>query len=172
METAINRFIKPILHKSKPRDYKANKERKELIKMINHTSPDFGMMLEIHEFLNLITEIYMYDNNAKLFHLFLATINTSGKNRTADNTFAMVYKDEGFTIKYVLCADWIDRHHQINIEINRGGQNKSNVERISFYDGEYEFKDKYDEEKMRFIISCLMNGLVELINYYYDHKRF
>ena len=164
----INRFIKPILDKNKPRDFKANKERKELIKMINHTSPSFNMMLEIHEFLVLLTDIYMYDNNEK-FHLFLGVVNSK---KISDNTFAMVYKGDGFLIKFVLVADWESGRHQIKIEITRGGQNKNNIEKIEFYDGEYQFKDEYDKEKMRFIISCLMNGVVELVNYYYENKAF
>ena len=164
----INRFIKPIIDKSKPRDFKANKERKELIKMINHTSPSFNMMLEIHEFLTLLTDIYMYDNNEK-FHLFLGAINNK---KNTGNVFAMVYKSDGFVIKFVLVPDWEEGRHQIKIEITRGGQNKNNIETVEFYDGEYQFKNEYDKEKMRFIISCLMNGVAELVNYYYDNKKF
>lgn len=167
MTRKINRFIKPIIDKSKPRDRKANKARKQLIKEINHTSPSFNDMLEIHEFLTLLTDIYMYDNNKK-FHLFLGIVD----KKMVSNTFAMVYKDEGFQIKFVLVADWDDGRHQIKIEICRDGQNKNNVEKKEFYDGEYQFKDEYDREKMRFIISCLMGGVAELVNYYYDNKRF
>jgi hypothetical protein len=60
---------------------------------------------------------------------------------------------------------------QINIEIIRNAQNRKDVERIQFYDGEYEFKDEYDQEKMLFIISCLMHGVQELIIHYYKNKK-
>jgi hypothetical protein len=63
--------------------------------------------------------------------------------------------------------------NDIHIEINRNAQtNSSDTEKISFNDGEYVFKDIYDEEKFRTIISCIMTGVAELINYYYKHKRF
>lgn len=160
----INRFIEPIVMKKKKHDFHAWLCKRKLIKMINKTSPSFSMMLEIHEFLNILRECYMYDNNDK-FHLFIASVN---KNYNSSKTLAMVYKEKGFSIKFILV---IGDKNQINIEITRNGQNKNEVERISFYDGEYEFQNIYDEEKMLFIISSLMQGVKELINYYYDNKK-
>ena len=172
MNDNINLFIKPILIKSHKHDLKAWFVKRKLIKEINKTSPSFDTMHEIYGFLKLLREIYMYDNNDK-FHLFLATIT---KNTNSNNTFAMVYKEPGFTIKFVLVLkDNVDPDNvkkQINIEIQRSGQNKNDVERISFYDGEYKFKDIYDQEKMLFITSCLMHGVVELIEYFYSNKKF
>lgn len=172
MNDNVNIFIRPILIKSHKYDLRAWFAKRKLIKEINKTSPSFDTIHEIYEFLKLLREIYMYDNNDK-FHLFLATVT---KNVNPNNTFAMVYKEPGFTIKFVLVfEDNIDPDNikkQINIEIQRSGQNKNDVERISFYDGEYKFKDIYDQEKMLFITSCLMYGVVELIEYFYSNKKF
>ena len=106
----------------------------------------------------------MYDNNDS-FHLFLGSID---KKYNVKNTLAMVYKENGFSIKFVLV---ISNKNQINIEITRNGQSKNDIEKISFYDGEYKFKDIYDQEKMLFIVSCLMNGVAELVDYYYKNKK-
>ena len=59
----------------------------------------------------------------------------------------------------------------INIEIKRNGRSKEENEIISFEDGTYQFKDYIDEEKMLYIVTCLMRGTEELIEYYYKNKR-
>lgn len=180
MEAEINMFIEPILKKRHNHDFKAWRMKRKLIKIIRSTSPSFKMIWDIHEFLLLITNVYMYDNN-KNFHLFLANIDKKLKNDAAVEAIAMIYKEEGFSIKFVLIYDRYniecngteddDKRRQINIEIQRNGQNKSDIERISFFDGRYKFKDIYDEEKMLFITSCLMNGVAELVEYFYKNKR-
>ena len=164
MKQKINVYIKPIVLKKKKHDFKAWLIKRKLIKNINKLSPSFSDMVEIHEFLNILRTSYMYDNNDS-FNLFLGAI---GKNYSPKNTLAMIYKEKGFSIKFVLV---IADKNQINIEITRNGQNKNDIEKISFYDGEYKFKDIYDKEKMLFIISCLMHGVIELIEYYYKNKK-
>lgn len=160
----LNRFIEPIILKRKKHDFKAWLKKRALIKEINRTSPSFDMMCEIVIFLELLREMYMYANN-DTFHLFTATI---PKGRAKQLTYSMIYKEENFNIKFLLFRE----SKTINIEISRGGRSDIDKEVISFVDGGYQFKDYYDEEKMRFIVSCLMNGLVELINYYYKNKKF
>ena len=103
----------------------------------------------------------MYNNNDK-FHLFLGI-----DKKYTSNNLAIIYKEDGYIIKFVLNVEMT----QINIEIVRSGKNKNETERISFIDGQYQFKDIYDQEKMLFITSCLMNGVVELIEYYYKNKK-
>ena len=164
MEQKINTYIKLIILKKKKHDFKAWLIKRKLIKKINKLSPSFSDMVEIHEFLSILRTSYMYDNNDS-FHLFLGAI---GKNYSSRNTLAMIYKEKGLSIKFVLV---IADKNQINIEKTRNGQNKNDIEKISFYDGEYEFKDIYDQEKMLFIISCLMHGVIELIEYYYKNKK-
>lgn len=162
-----NIFIEPIVMKKRKHDLSAWIAKRKLIKKLNKTSPSFSMMVEIHKFLSILRNSYMYDNSDK-FHLFLATVN---KSYNPNNTLAMIYKESGFSFKFVLVIDPNGNNNQINIEITRNGQQRSDVEKISFYDGQYEFKDIYDQEKMLFIISCLMHGVIELINYYYDNKK-
>lgn len=162
---SLNIFIEPIIKKKYKHDLFAWISKYKLIKKLNKISPSFNMMVSIHEFLCILRNCYMYSNDNK-FHLFLGTI---GKNYNPANTLAMIYKEDGFSIKYVLCKP--KDNNQINIEITRYGQSKNDIEKISFYDGEYEFKDIYDKEKMLFVISCLMNGVTELINYYYKNKK-
>jgi hypothetical protein len=165
METKINMYIEPIMAKKKKHDFKAWRKMRKLTKSIDKTSPSFDMMVEMHEFLILLRDIYMYDNNDK-FHLFIGTI---PKGCDPRRTAAMIYRENGFSITYVLMKTGEGK--QINIEIIRNAQNRKDVERIQFYDGEYEFKDEYDQEKMLFIISCLMHGVQELIIHYYKNKK-
>lgn len=161
----MNIFIEPIIMKKKKHDFKAWLKKKKVLKMANSTSPSLEMMIYIHEFLNILRNSYMYDNNNN-FHLFIASCNTN-KKYAASNNLAMVYKEAGFSFKFILEVD----KNMINIEITRNGQNGSTKEVISFADGTYQFKDEYDKEKMLFITSSLMHGVVELIEYYYDNKR-
>lgn len=149
--------------KKRKHDFKSWWAKRKLIRQLNKTSPSFNMMVLIHEFLNILRDSYMYDNN-DTFHLFLGSID---KRYNPNNALAMIYKENGFTIKFVLDVE----ESQINIEIIRAGKSKNEAERISFHDGEYQFKDIYDQEKMLFITSCLMNGVVELIEYYYKNKK-
>lgn len=110
--------------------------------------------------------MHSYTKDSKL-HLFLASVN----GNTKSSLCSFIYKENNFTIKILL-----DRNKSgINIEIDRNSEintSNKNLEKISFIDGEYELKDKYDEEKFRTIISCIMNGVKELINYYFNNKRF
>lgn len=129
-------------------------------------SPSFDTMLEIWKFIYIVRSAYMhsyYDGSP--LHLF---IGTTPKEKNSFNTHSMIYKDKTFSIIFVL----EERDKRINIEINRSLDNRNNAEKISFKDGEYEYKNLYDEEKFRTIVSCLMNGTKELINYYYKNKRF
>lgn len=167
MDNNINMFIKPIIIKKHKHDIIAWFIKHRLIKIINKTSPSFKMMVQIHEFLLLLREIYMYDNNDR-FHLFLGT--EPKHNKRNNKSLAMIYKENGFSIKFILVFEDGNRN-QINIEITRKGQNSNDIEHISFYDGEYKFKNIYDQEKMLYITSCLMNGVCELIEYYYKYKK-
>lgn len=160
----LNMFIEPIVRKKHKHDFSAWLIKHKLIKKLNKISPSFDVMVSIYEFLSILRNSYMYDNNDK-FHLFLGAVD---RKYDYKNTLAMIYKESGFSFKFVLCSS---TKNQINIEITRNGQNKSDKEIISFYDGEYEFKDIYDHEKMLFITSCLMNGVIELIEYYYKNKK-
>lgn len=162
--TNVNMFIEPIIMKKKKHDLKAWIAKCKLVRKLNKTSPSFDMMVHIHEFLSVLRDVYMYDNNS-IFHLFLAGVNN--KNYNSRNTLAMIYKENGFSLKFVLETD----SKKINIEITRNGQNRSDIERISFFDGQYEVKNIYDEEKMLFIISCLMSGVIELVDNYYKNKK-
>ena len=162
----INKYAKPIIMKKRRYDIKAWIAYKKLIKKCKKISPSFNDLCEIAEFLDIIRESYMYGNSDK-FHLFTGTL-PKGYNRT--NACSMFYKDgDNFTIGFVL----LKTDNTINIEIIRKGQTiKSEKEHISFIDGEYQFKDIYDQEKFLFITSCLMGGVCELITYYFKNKRF
>ena len=68
--------------------------------------------------------------------------------------------------------EFLIKLRRVNIEIERRGQNtKSEKEYISFLEGEYQFKNTYDQEKFLFITSCLMDGVCELITYYFKNKK-
>lgn len=162
----INEYIKPIIMRKHKFDIRAWISYRKLIKKCKKLSPTFNQMCEIAEFIEILRESYMYGNNDN-FHLFTGTL-PKGYNRL--NACSMFYKEkDNFTIGFVLLKD--DR--TINIEIDRRGQTiKSEKERISFIDGQYEFKNIYDQEKFLFITSCLMDGVCELITYYFKNKKF
>ena len=166
-ELKLNTFIAPIIHKKKKHDFKAWMEKRKVIKDINNGSPSFATLWEISDFLMILRECYCYDNDSN-FNLFLASLPKGSQGR--DKARAMVYKEKGFSIKFLLQLDQVGQ--LINIEITRNGQNNSSAEKISFYDGQYQFKDIYDQEKFLFITSCIMSGCAALVNYYYKHKRF
>ena len=97
-------------------------------------------------------------------HLFLA----SSKNKSKDDNYAMIYREDNFQIKFVLGIT----ERRISIEIDRSIDRNSQKEAISFIDGTYVFSDDLDKEKFRFIISSLMSGCKELMIYCYKNKRF
>ena len=51
-------------------------------------------------------------------------------------------------------------------------RSKKEKQTISFRDGEAVINNVYEEEAFQFIISCIMDGLIDLIKYYYHNKRF
>ena len=162
----INEFIKPIVMRKHKLDIKAWIAYKKLIKKCKKLSPSFNQMCKIAEFIDILRSTYMYSNNDDL-HLFTGTLPKGYLKTTACSMF---YKRKNhFSIGFVLLKDT----RTINIEIERSGQDiKSEKEYISFIDGEYEFKDIYDQEKFLFITSCLMSGVTELITYYFKNKKF
>ena len=162
----INEFIKPIVMRKHKFDIKAWIAYRKLIRKCKKLSPSFNQMCKIAEFIDILRSTYMYSNNDEL-HLFTGTLPKGYLKTTACSMF---YKRKNhFSIGFVLLKD----SRTINIEIERCGQNiKSEKEYISFIDGEYEFKDIYDQEKFLFITSCLMDGVCELITYYFKNKKF
>ena len=161
----MNRFIKPIMMKQKPHDFKAWREKRRVIKAMKKFSPDFDIMCEIADFIEMLRDMYMYGNSSQ-FHLFTATY---PKGYTKANCRSMIYKEDSFSITFILFKET----REINIEICRAGQSiKSEKEYIRFVDGTYRFKNMYDAEKFLFITASLMNGTAELVEYYYKNKRF
>lgn len=158
-EFKINMFIEPILNKKKKYHLGSYIQLKRLIRKLNKTSPSFDMMLEMHEFIKLLERLYMYGNDNN-HYLFSATI---PKGYSA----AMIYKEDNFEIKYVLR----ENDKLIAIECITKSQNTKHSRKVQFHEGDNIIKDKYDEELFLFIISCLMNGLIELMTYYYKNKK-
>lgn len=156
MKEKINMFIEPIFDKKSKFHLPSYIKMKKLIRTLKKTSPDFNMLMEIYRFLSILEKVYMYSNseNHKLFIT------------TAPNAF--MYKENDFTIKFVLKES--DR--SINIEIERNMRSRKEKNNISFRDGEYIISNKYEEETFLFIIACIMEGLIELIEYYYYNKKF
>lgn len=162
----INEYIKPIIMKKRRFNIKSWIAYRKLLRKCKKLSPSFNQMCEIADFIDILRESYMYGNSNK-FHLFTGTL---PKGYTRHNACSMFYKeDDNFSIGFIL----LKNERTINIEINRKGQTiSSDKERISFRDGEYVFKNIYDQEKFLFITSCLMSGVCELITYYYKNKKF
>lgn len=162
----INEYVKPIIMRKHKHDIKAWFAYRKIIKKCKTTSPSFDQMCNIAEFLEIIRISYMYGNNDN-FHLFIGTL---PKGYTKLNACSMFYKEnDNFTIGFILLKE----SRNINIEITRRGQTiRNEKETISFTDGQYVFKDIYDQEKFLFVTSCLMDGVSELITYYFKNKKF
>ena len=156
----INVFIEPIFLKKTKFHLPSKIKLMKLKKKIRHVSPDFNTMIDIYNFLIILRNIYMYTNDDK-HNLFIATV---PKHYDA----AMIYKESNFEIKFILKKET----RLIGIEITRNCNTTKDKEQIIFNEGENIITSKYDEEKFLFIISCLMNGLVDLIDYYYNNKKF
>lgn len=163
MKEKINIFIEPIVEKKKKFHLNSYIKMRKLCKSLKKTSPDFNMLMDIYRFLRIIEQTYMYSSNDSKHHLFSGTLPTS----TYDGG-AFIYKEEYFTIKFLLRAS--DR--TINIETEREMRSKKEKQTISFRDGEAVINNVYEEEAFQFIISCIMDGLIDLIKYYYHNKRF
>ena len=161
-EEKVNMFIKPIFDKKKKHYLPSYIELRKLLKMIKKTSPSFNMMMEIYNFIKLLESIYMYGNDDNHF-LFSATV---PKGYDA----AMIYVEGNFEIKFVLRRTLdID---EINIQTRRTTRSSNNITKnISFVEGDDVINNKEDEQWFLFIIACLMNGVAELVTYYYKNKK-
>lgn len=156
----VNIFIKPIFDKKHKHDLHSYIELKRLLKKLKKTSPSFDMMMEMYDFIKLLENIYMYGNNEN-HYLFSATI---PKGYDA----AMIYVESNFEIKFVLK----ENDKEINIQTRRTTRSSNNnTNTIRFCEGDNVINDIYDEQSFLFIIACLMNGLSELIMYYYKNKK-
>lgn len=163
MKDKLNIFIEPIIEKRSKHDLKSYIKMRKLCKKLKKTSPDFNMLMEIHRFLLIIEKVYMHSSNDDRHNLFSATLPTKDYDGGA-----FIYKEENFNIKFLLRS--CDR--TINIETERIMRSNKVKDKISFRDGEAIITNKYEEEAFQFIIACVMDGLVELIQYYYKNKRF
>ena len=84
---------------------------------------------------------------------------------------AMIYAENNFEIKFVI-GRTINNDNEINIQTRR--TTRSSGERtksLKFNEGENIIHSKEDEQSLLFIISCLMNGVAELVTYYYNNKK-
>lgn len=162
-----NEFIAPVFMKRKRHDFSAWLMLRRTLKRMDKISPDFDTMYKIWEMVNIFHDCYMHTYTEKSnLHLFLGTI-----VKQYQDSYAMIYKENDFEIKFVLQLR--DSDKIINLEINRTASTRnSQCEKITFTDGNAIMEYESDVEKFRFIISCLMNGAKELIKYYYDNKRF
>ena len=160
-----NRFIEPIIMKKKKHDFKAWRAKRKIIKHCKSCSPSFNEMCEIADFVSLLRETYMYCNNDG-FHLFTASY---PKNYSKRDCRTMIYSEKVFDFTFLMFLET----KEIQIKISRSSHNGGTGDReiLTFKDGAYEFKDQYDQERMLFIVSSLMNGVIQLIEYYYKNKR-
>ena len=162
----INEFIEPIIRKHKKHDFFAWLRLRRVLKKMDTISPDFNTLYKLWQLAYFANICYMITYNEDInIHLFLGTI----KNKSYKDAHAMIYKEKYFSFTFILESS----ERRINIEIDRSNGNVHKVtERISFIDGEYEYTDRFDEEKFGFIIPCLMRGAKDLIKYLYDNKIF
>lgn len=94
-------------------------------------------------------------------HLFLAS------NKSRDNTYSMIYRENNFQFKFLMEEETC----RISIEVDRAVDRTSVKENIS-YNVDYEPMELIEQEKMRFIENCLRSGVIELMKYCYENKRF
>lgn len=162
-----NIFIRPIMMKRKKHDFSAWLEYRKTLKYCKKTSPSFSVMWDISNFIDLLRYMYCHGATNEL-HLFSGS---NPKNMPRTKCRCIIYNTEKFSISYLLMPK--DTGNEITIEISRSMQgSRPEKEYFSFIDGEYTMKDQYDYQKMQFLVACLMNGVVELVKYYYKNKIF
>ena len=162
-----NVFIRPIMMKSKRHDFSAWVEYRRAIKYCRKTSPSFDVMWDISDFIDLLRYMYCHGFTEDL-HLFTGS---NPKNEPRSKCRCIVYNTDRFNISYMLMRK--QDGNEITIQISRSLQgSRPEKEYFSFMDGSYDFKDQYDYQKMQFVVACLMNGVVELLKYYYKNKIF
>ena len=165
MQEKVNLYVEPIFMKKKKHDYKAWRKKREVIKMLRTVSPNFNMMLETYRFLCILHKVYMYSNEEP--HP-LVLIPVSG-----DSNAAFGYRGKNYMLKFFLRESDMN----IYIRIERAGipgmkGKKEDVTEISFRDGSYVIHNKYEEETFIFLIACMTEGIIDLVNYYYKNKKF
>jgi len=163
---AVNRFVHPIMIKSKKHDFKAWLELRKIRKELRNTSPSYNMMIEMHEAVKICRECFLYANT-----LPFVLCKIDKKDRSYGNARAFGIVRDRLKIIILLGDD-----DKITIEINMfSGDDKSlpsSIDRISFINGEYEFKDEYDQAKFQTIISLMMSEFENLLVYEYKNKLF
>ena len=61
---------------------------------------------------------------------------------------------------------------EINIQTRRTTRSSGEkTKSLKFNEGDNIIHSKEDEQSLLFIISCLMNGVAELVTYYYNNKK-
>lgn len=158
----INVFIEPIFAKKSKHDFFAWLKLRKLIKTIHKTAPSYDTLMQINELLYILKDVYMYNNNKEL------AICTIPKNYIASFAFNNLDKDNEFSIAILL---GYDNCIAIQTKKNMKG-GKADIWNIQFKDGEASINSTYDEERFKFIEACIMNGLINIIKYYYDNKIF
>ena len=159
----VNIFIKPIFDKKYKHYLPSYIELKRLLRMIKKTSPDFNMMMEIYNFIKLLEDVYMYGNDPS-HNLFSATV-PKGYNA------AMIYAENNFEIKFVLGKS-INNDNEINIQTRRTTRSSGEkTKSLKFNEGDDIINNIEDEQFFLFIVSCLMNGVAELVTYFYNNKK-
>ena len=159
----VNIFIKPIFDKKYKHYLPSYIELKRLLRMIKKTSPDFNMMMEIYNFIKLLEDVYMYGNDPS-HNLFSATV---PKGYDA----AMIYAENNFEIKFVLGKS-INNDNEINIQTRRTTRSSGEkTKSLKFNEGDDIINNIEDEQFFLFIVSCLMNGVAELVTYFYNNKK-
>lgn len=161
----MNQYIQPIFMKKKKHDFAAWRNKRKIIKTLKGVSPNFDMMMEMYRFLSILHKVYMYSNEEP-HPLILIPL-------TGDCNGAFGYRGENYMLKFFLREE--DRNIYIRIERANnptGRGKKEDVTEISFQDGDYVVKNKYEEETFLFLIACMTEGVIDLINYYYKNKKF
>lgn len=163
---AVNRFVHPIMIKSKKHDFKAWLKLIKIRKELRKTSPSFDMMMEMHEAVEIFRDCFLYANT-----LPFVLCKIDKKNRSYGNAKAFGIVKDRLKIIVLLGDD-----NRITIEINMfSGDDKnlpSTTDKISFISGEYEIKNEYEEAKFQTIISLMMSEFENLIVYEYKNKMF
>ena len=130
----------------------------------------------IYKITNLINnKIYIGQTSKDIKFRFNLHIRNSKKEsyRRKQPIDMAIYKYgiNNFEIKFVLGKS-IDNDNEINIQTRR--TTRSSGERtksLKFNEGDNIIHSKEDEQSLLFIISCLMNGVAELVTYYYNNKK-
>lgn len=154
-----NKFMDHIFNKTKRFNFKRWREYRKLIKDLKKSSPSFGILWQIGEFVRLLERVYMYNNSPD------AMLYSSKKYSPGTSGFVITVKDI-VKLRVKLYSD----DQRVTLEVARLGGEQVTTS-INFIDNQWESDhDQCDELLLEYCIDLIMTTVADIFTYYYKNK--